>query len=241
MIIDEDDVFQFGSHFAFGIETAGTWYKIGTRWRKVTSYLLKLFPLQQALANEQRHDHLRGLLFHPTSSRFMKEPCTLYLKSIEYEEPSDDKPVLVWECELDPTDANGIKGIIVAFEGFNPPFNYKDNDGNPLRSGQSTLFANGIELNRGEAKARFPKGVAPAFGRRPHRHRQLATVTGIKPVLAVRVIGADNSTTASMVEISDSIFGTAGDPVNLKSQYAACSFNKLNVTPAPGFAGTYRG
>lgn len=74
--------------------------------------------------------------------------------------------------------------------------------------------------------------------------RHLATVTGIKTVLAVQVIGADNSTTASMVEISDSTFGTAGDQVNFKSQYAACSFDKLNITPAsaPGlFAGTYHG
>jgi hypothetical protein len=171
----------------------------------------------------------------------MKKPCTLYLKEIEYEEPSVGKPDSKWDCELDPVDADGIEGIFMSFEGLNLQSNATDSDSRPLISGESTLFANGIEINHGQAKARFPKGARPAYGRRPHKHRHLATVTGTKPVLAVRVIGADTSTTASMVEISDSIFGTAGDPVNLKSQFAACSFNKLNITPTPGFAGTHHG
>lgn len=183
--------------------------------------------------------NLRGLLVSANGRPFMKKPCTLYQKEIEYEGPRRDTPT--WDCELDPVDTDGIEGIFISFVGLALPSNATDNDNLPLISGQSTLFANGIELNHGQAKARFPKGVRPAYGSHPYRRRHLATVTGTKPVLAVRVTGADASTTASMAEISDSIFGTAGDPVNLKSQYAACSFNKLAITPAPRFAGTYCG
>ena len=63
------------------------------------------------------------------------------------------------------------------------------------------------------------------------RHRHLAKVTGNKPMLAVKVIdvnGLARYENASV--ISDDIFGTYGDPVNLRSQLNDCSMGKLNVT-----------
>jgi hypothetical protein len=74
-----------------------------------------------------------------------------------------------------------------------------------------------------------------------HRHaiggearRRLATSTGNKNVLVVRVITTDAQPTASMAEMSDAIFGTDGDPVNLKSQYEGCSDDQITITPATG-------
>jgi len=64
------------------------------------------------------------------------------------------------------------------------------------------------------------------------RNRRLAVTTGTKTMMAVRIIGADVATTASESEISDGWYGTSGDSVNLKSQYAACSYNKLIMNPA---------
>ena len=64
------------------------------------------------------------------------------------------------------------------------------------------------------------------------RNRRLAVTTGTKTMMAVRIIGADVATTASESEISDGWYGTNGDSVNLKSQYAACSYNKLIMNPA---------
>lgn len=55
--------------------------------------------------------------------------------------------------------------------------------------------------------------------------RRMATVT--KRVLVLRVVAADAETTGSEADLSDDIFGTGGDPVNLKSQYAKCSYNQL--------------
>ena len=62
---------------------------------------------------------------------------------------------------------------------------------------------------------------------------KLASVIGTRTVLVVRVIATNDSTTANEATLSDGVFGTSGDPVNLKSQYAACSrdqliFNKAN-------------
>lgn len=58
--------------------------------------------------------------------------------------------------------------------------------------------------------------------------------TGIKTVLVVRVVANDSSTTSSAYQLSDSVFGTNGDLVNLKTQYAACSHNQLQFQPATG-------
>lgn len=42
---------------------------------------------------------------------------------------------------------------------------------------------------------------------------------------------ADAETTNDEAFISDSVFGTSGDPVNLRSQYQACSYNQLTFSP----------
>jgi hypothetical protein len=56
-------------------------------------------------------------------------------------------------------------------------------------------------------------------------------MTGTKRVLVIRAIAADRSTTASESTLSDDIFGTFGDPVNLRSQYSQCSDGKLQFQP----------
>lgn len=57
-------------------------------------------------------------------------------------------------------------------------------------------------------------------------------VEGNKTVLAVRVIANGATTSASEEVISDAVFGTGGDLVNLSSQYSACSHGKLNFIKA---------
>lgn len=74
------------------------------------------------------------------------------------------------------------------------------------------------------------------------RKRKLVATTGTREMLAVRIIAADASTTASEYDVSDNWFGTYGDPLNLKSQYEACSYDKLKIKPADvgsGWAGVY--
>jgi hypothetical protein len=56
-------------------------------------------------------------------------------------------------------------------------------------------------------------------------------MTGTKRVLVIRAVASDRSTTASESTLADDIFGTFGDPVNLKSQYSQCSDGKLQFQP----------
>jgi len=56
-------------------------------------------------------------------------------------------------------------------------------------------------------------------------------MTGTKRVLVIRAVAADRATTASESTLSDDIFGTFGDPVNLRSQYSQCSDGKLQFQP----------
>lgn len=53
-----------------------------------------------------------------------------------------------------------------------------------------------------------------------------------KSVLVVRVIAPDAQTSLNMSQLSDSVFGTSGDPVNLASQFSACSYGQLNFVAA---------
>lgn len=84
-------------------------------------------------------------------------------------------------------------------------------------------------------------GAQVAIDRRPNhvfggrKGRRLA-VTGIKDTLVLRVGAPDADTTASLSELSDSVFGTSGDPVNLRSQYKACSSNQLDFAPVNGMS-----
>ena len=80
-------------------------------------------------------------------------------------------------------------------------------------------------------------------------HRQLAVVTGVKTVLAVRVIHDGTTDTTALTAyngvfapnysketLANDVFGTTipggSDLVNLHSQYKACSHGKLDFQPA---------
>jgi hypothetical protein len=56
--------------------------------------------------------------------------------------------------------------------------------------------------------------------------------SGTKKVLVVRIAASDKGASMSAAELSDSVFGTSGDKVNLRTQYLACSHNQLDLQPA---------
>ncbi|KAI2492864.1 Gametolysin peptidase M11 [Fragilaria crotonensis] len=70
-----------------------------------------------------------------------------------------------------------------------------------------------------------------------HHDSSLLTVT---TVLVLRIEAADKATTASESQLSDDIFGTNGDSLNLKSQFNACSYGQLQFEPltSNGIVGT---
>ena len=77
---------------------------------------------------------------------------------------------------------------------------------------------------------RTPEQVRNLAASRPGRNLQ----SGTRTVLAARVILNDASYNfATATGLSDDIFGNGVDPVNLKSQFAACSYNKLIFNKGP--------
>ena len=141
-----------------------------------------------------------------------------------------------FECEMDPEDANGHYGLsfpIQATQAQNQMMISMLQSGD-LVSGYSTLLLPGSEIGTGgfEEGVFLPSGHEISLGKKNSHaqgHRHLAVVTGNKPILAVKVNAPDKIVAATPEEISDDIFGTYGDPVNMKSQFFACSFGKLNI------------
>ena len=114
-------------------------------------------------------------------------------------------------------------------DGKPPKGNGNDNGNNAGDNSSEGLF--------GENKA---NGLFLEFkdnnnNRRLEDHtRRLASVTGDKPILVVKVTDASNPPLArseSPAVIGDDIFGYHGDTVNLKSQLSDCSMGKLNIVP----------
>ena len=64
------------------------------------------------------------------------------------------------------------------------------------------------------------------------RSRRLSTSIGTRSVLVVLVNADGVSPSRSEAQVSDDVFGTNGDAVNLVGQYLSCSHNQLNFTMA---------
>lgn len=72
-------------------------------------------------------------------------------------------------------------------------------------------------------------------------HRHLAT-TGTKTVVAVMVNAAGGSyNSANAAELSDDVFGTSGDVMNLKTGYEQCSHGQLTINPGGSANGIVNG
>jgi hypothetical protein len=94
-------------------------------------------------------------------------------------------------------------------------------------------------LDRDNAKVLMPPGAyISALKNNNRRSDSSRRRVGNKSVLVVRVKAPDASTGATAAQLSDSVFGTHGDPVNLKTQYASCSDDQLIFEPYSGTTNT---
>ena len=101
-----------------------------------------------------------------------------------------------------------------------------------LTSGTSTLMQEGAFFDDEDGALIVDEGEDLEFGGKHDQSRRKLAVTGTKTMLALRVEAADSSTSSSESQISDAWYGTTGDPLNLKSQYEACSYGKVTMNPA---------
>ena len=64
-----------------------------------------------------------------------------------------------------------------------------------------------------------------------HGRRKLASYTGTKSMLVVKVTDSQNAAVPyTPSQISDKFFGTAGDDENMKSQFSSCSLGNLQIS-----------
>jgi len=114
------------------------------------------------------------------------------------------------------------------------------NDGSFVSNEMTVAISSDMINEEGDDSVYLPPGeivLAPRplrslRGRGSH-HRGLAqqVYEGKKPIVAVRVTDSGGLVHPDSANIiSDKIFGTSGDKVNIKSQLAACSHDKLQVT-----------
>ena len=124
-------------------------------------------------------------------------------------------------------------GLAYDIKGISDEFIYDNFEKGSFRSGEAEIiFPARSLIPIDESDSITPPSIALKLKRPDPTNRKLATVIGDKTVLIVRVIAKDKSTSSSESKLSDSVFGTNGDKVTLKSQYGACSKGKLNIIPA---------
>lgn len=149
-----------------------------------------------------------------------------------------------WDCELMGNDAINAGTRFVEIEGL------EAGHLTDVTSGSSTLFANGATISNGKlvvpygAKMEFgtiePRGPAAqkymearedAMSDPTNNGRRLLASVNEQLVLAVRIVAPDSTTTASLDTISDKVFGTSGDPINLSERYKSCSYGEVIMKP----------
>ena len=157
-----------------------------------------------------------------------KEECVRMLKKTIMEDKSEVDEVNCYDkrinrfAHISGSSGNGdIKNMLLS----------KFNSG-MIVSGQSTFMLDSAYYDNEVGSLIVPGLNGAVYGEDAGPCRRLVETTGTKDMVAIRITASDQSTTASDSSIRDSWFGTNKDPVNLKSQYEACSYNKLMVNAA---------
>ena len=195
---------------------------------------------------------LRGLQGKGNAYGKMRKPCTIVaiaeLKIPGYEssgvrglqsgsDPNGADEEFV--CELDPDDApNGHANQVVRFN-LDQSQKKKMLEGlysGDLVSGSSTYYDPDAEVSSDEVSPGKGNGNGNAFGwtknGKADEGRRLGARTGDVRYLVVRVTDSGGLVRPeSAAQIGDDVFGTLGDPVNLKSQAKACSYDQINIIP----------
>jgi Gametolysin peptidase M11 len=104
----------------------------------------------------------------------------------------------------------------------------------PSRHGLTPYTRNPSQIGR-RKKHRNLRGsessLANAMDRTSMARDRHLLSTGRRTVIVIRIVAIDSATTASEAQLSDDIFGTSGDGLNLKSGYNKCSYGQLLFEP----------
>lgn len=120
-------------------------------------------------------------------------------------------------------------------ENFKGKGKFKSGETELIFDGDVLVSNNGELFSKSQPKLQKKTQFKGSKGMKAKSRRSLQTGNPNEmTVLVVRVEANDGSTSASEAQLSDSVFGTTGDVVNLKSQYSACSHGKWIINPAQG-------
>lgn len=170
--------------------------------------------------------------------------CLTLLKHILYEKDAVDPGApWQWECQLLQPFANRGNGNILELVGLDDLDN--PNVVEEFLSGVTRISIPGGVIK--DSSIIIPKGtkiIIDTNDRSPNITSNAATAEnffqdhrrrlaeGTKRLIVIRVVDRNGvKTPSSLAQLSDSVFGTSGDPHNLASQYDACSYGKLRFEP----------
>jgi len=123
-------------------------------------------------------------------------------------------------------------------------------NGNKFKSGETGLVFGSdavLDLSTNEITSNFSPGLRKKEinsdngnngNSNGNNKRQLAVTTEDKSILVVRVVADGAEPSDSEERLGDSVFGTSGDTVTIKSQYSQCSHGGLNILRADDKDGT---
>jgi hypothetical protein len=153
------------------------------------------------------------------------QECTVIAIAVE------GSPEEKFVCEISPEDNNGESGHTLPIRGTSAQIEKLREllYAGELESGFSTLPTEDFGISGDNVI--LSTGEEIIFGQTSRR--KLLEKTGDRYFLAVRVTALDKAVAATAASVSDNIFGTNGDPVNMVSQFDACSYGKFKIIPGP--------
>ena len=165
----------------------------------------------------------------------LKAPCVFLISIKDFEDHTHVKDV---HCEMDVEESIPFANEVVKAKSkriVQISGNWKEDllekaERGEIASGVTTIFeANAVVTG---SVLVLPTGSKPSYGVKQGKgRRELATSTGVKNVLVVRIIANDAQTGFTKAQLSDEVFGTSGDPFNLKVGYDQCSYGKMTIVP----------
>lgn len=188
-------------------------------------------------------ENLRSATASNSSKKTKASECTLMVTELLLIDPSSDSVEdLIFECEMDSEDMDGVPGLILPIQAS---LNQKNKLKKLLEDGGiipgKSQLVHGINAEFNQHGLSLPPGldIAASVRKNPTKGRNLAIVTGTKPILVVKVTDSvGKARPETPFQIGDDVFGYGTDQVNLKSQMAACSMGTLNIVPGSDPNGT---
>ena len=140
-----------------------------------------------------------------------------------------------WSCKVFGEDAQSAGGesgkhsAYVEIQNFHIPHDTKHN----ILSGVTTLMAGSDAIIHEDGKMILVDDAKLEFGEAETSRRKsrylVDTVDVTKTVLVVRVKASQESTTSSVNDLRNNVFGGGGDIYNLKSQMEGCSYGRVKI------------